>query len=117
MSTKTTVADVGPLALERQVCFELAVTSRAVLAVHRALLGPRGVTHPHYLVMLALWGHPRSSPEPLSVQQVVAARQLVSATMSPMLERLDAGVGRMMAAFAHAGDFAGAAAGRWGGPN
>ena len=67
--------------------------------------------------MLALWGHPRSSPEPLSVKQIAAARQLDSATMSPLLKRLEAGDGVMMAAFAHAGDFAGAAAGRRGGPN
>jgi hypothetical protein len=117
MSTKTTVADVDPLALERQVRFALAVTNRAVLAVYRALLEPLGVTHPHYLVMLARWGHPRSSPEPLSVKQIAAALQLDSATMSPLLKRLGAGDGVMMATFAHADDFAGAAAGRWGGPN
>jgi len=29
MSTKTTVQDVVPFALERQVCFALAVTNRA----------------------------------------------------------------------------------------
>lgn len=92
MSTQTTAADVDPLALERQVCLALAVTNRAVLAVYRALLEPLGVTHPHYLVMLALWGHPRSS-EPLSVKQIAAARQLDSATMSPLLKRLDAGDG------------------------
>lgn len=77
MPTKTTAADVDPLALERQVCFALAVTNRAVLAVYPALLEPLGVTHPHYLVMLALWGHPRSSPEPLSVKQIAAARQRI----------------------------------------
>ena len=47
MSTKATAEDVDPLALERQVCFALAVTNRAVLAVYRALLEPLGVTHPH----------------------------------------------------------------------
>jgi DNA-binding MarR family transcriptional regulator len=89
-ATTTIVEDVDPLALERQVCFALAVTNRAVLAVYRPLLEPLGLTHPQYLVMLALWGHPQSSSEPLSVKQIAAALQLDSATLSPMLKRLDA---------------------------
>jgi hypothetical protein len=87
MSTRTTVADVDALALERQVRCALAVTNRAVLAVYRALLEPLGVTHRHYLVMLALRGHPRSRPEPLSVKQIAAALEMDSATMSPLLQR------------------------------
>jgi hypothetical protein len=43
MSTKTTVQDVVPFALERQVCFALAVTNRAELAVYRPLK-PLGLT-------------------------------------------------------------------------
>ena len=62
MTTKTVAADVDPLSLERQVCFALAITNRAVLAVYRPLLEPLGLTHPQYLVMLALWEQPKSSP-------------------------------------------------------
>ncbi len=84
-------ADVDPLALERQVCFALAVTNRAVLAVYRPLLEPLGLTHPQYLVMLALWDHHKSNAErPLSVKAIAAALQLDSATLSPMLKRLEA---------------------------
>jgi hypothetical protein len=54
MTTKTVAADVDPLALKRQVCFALAITNRAVLAAYRPLLEPLGLTHPQYLVMLAL---------------------------------------------------------------
>lgn len=85
--------DVDPLALERQVCFALAVTNRAVLAVYRPLLAPLGITHPQYLVMLALWDHAKSSaddaPEALSVKQIAALLQTDSATISPMLKRLE----------------------------
>ena len=42
------------LKLENQVCFALAVASRSVNAVYRPLLEPLGLTHPQYLVMLAL---------------------------------------------------------------
>jgi DNA-binding MarR family transcriptional regulator len=87
------VADVDPLALEQQVCFALAVTNRAVLSINRPLLEPLGLTHPQYLVMLALWDHQKASTEgssPLSVKEIATALQLDSATLSPMLKRLEA---------------------------
>jgi DNA-binding MarR family transcriptional regulator len=79
--------DLGddPLQLDRQVCFALAVASRTVIAVYRPLLEPLGLTHPQYLVMLALWER-----SPRSVKDVAAALMLDSATMSPLLKRLEA---------------------------
>ena len=74
-----------PLALERQVCFALVVASRSVLSVYRPLLDPLGLTHPQYLVMLALWGD-----APLSVREIGALLQLDSPTLSPLLKRLEA---------------------------
>lgn len=76
--------DVDPLALERQVCFALAVANRAVLSVYRPLLAPLGLTHPQYLVMLALW-----ESEPRAVKDIGAVLQLDSATLSPLLKRLE----------------------------
>jgi DNA-binding MarR family transcriptional regulator len=76
-----------PLALERQVCFALAVASRSVIAVYRPLLEPMRLTHPQYLVMLALWER-----SPRSVKDISAALQLDSATLSPLLKRLE-GIG------------------------
>src|ERR1700754_3559482 len=83
--------EVDPLALERQVCFALAITNRAVLSVYRPLLEPLGLTHPQYLVMLALWDHHRGDENgrPLSVKEIAASLQLDSATLSPMLKRLE----------------------------
>lgn len=78
--------DEDPLALDRQVCFALAVANRAVLAVYRPLLEPMGLTHPQYLVMLALWGS-----SPMSVKAIGSALQLDSPTLSPLLKRLEAG--------------------------
>ena len=79
----TDVAD--PLELENQVCFALAVASRSVIAVYRPLLEPMGLTHPQYLVMLALWQH-----APLSVKELARLLQLEPATLSPLLKRLEA---------------------------
>lgn len=80
-----TAADTDPLALDRQVCFALAVANRAVLSVYRPLLEPMGLTHPQYLVMLALWGE-----APMSVKAIGTALQLDSPTLSPLLKRLEA---------------------------
>ena len=93
MPTTSTLDEIDPLALENQVCFALAITNRAVLAVYRPLLEPLGLTHPQYLVMLALWDHQKESGpgwNPLSVKQIATALQLDSATLSPMLKRLEA---------------------------
>jgi DNA-binding MarR family transcriptional regulator len=74
-----------PLALERQVCFALSIASRTVLSVYRPVLEPMGLTHPQYLVMLALWGQ-----SPLSVKDLGALLHLDSPTLSPLLKRLEA---------------------------
>jgi MarR family transcriptional regulator, organic hydroperoxide resistance regulator len=84
-SGKQQPAPPDPLELERQVCFALSVASRAVLAVYRPLLQPMGLTHPQYLVMLALWGR-----SPLAVRELGALLQLDPATLSPLLKRLEA---------------------------
>ncbi|HEY9314242.1 MarR family transcriptional regulator [Williamsia sp.] len=73
-----------PLALERQVCFALAVANRTVLGVYRPLLEPLGLTHPQYLVMLALWER-----APMSVREIAEALRLDSPTLSPLLKRLE----------------------------
>lgn len=89
---KLTAREIDPLALEHQVCFALATTNRAVLAVYRPLLEPLGLTHPQYLVMLALWDHRKTAAadqSPLSVKQIATALQMDSATLSPMLKRLE----------------------------
>ncbi len=75
----------NPLALEEQVCFALSVAARTVVAVYRPVLAPLGLTHPQYLVMLALWGE-----EPVTVKRLGAMLQLDSATLSPLLKRLEA---------------------------
>jgi DNA-binding MarR family transcriptional regulator len=73
-----------PLALERQVCFALAVASRTVVGVYRPVLEPLGLTHPQYLVMLALWGS-----EPLSVTELSRMLELDAGTLSRLLKRLE----------------------------
>ena len=74
-----------PLALERQVCFALVTTARRVVGVYGPILEPLGLTHPQYLVMLALWEN-----SPRRVRELADALFLEPATLSPLLKRLEA---------------------------
>src|SRR5690348_10949992 len=76
--------DVDPLALDRQVCFALAAASRAVIGLYRPVLEPLGLTHPQYLVMLALWER-----SPRTVRDLADTLYLEPATLSPLLKRLE----------------------------
>src|SRR5262245_9064660 len=80
--------DVTPddlLKLDQQVCFALAVAARNVVGLYRPVLEPLGLTHPQYLVMLALWER-----SPLTVRELGSLLSLEPATLSPLLKRLEA---------------------------
>lgn len=77
-------AEVDMLAIGNQVCYALAVASRSVISIYRPILEPMGLTHPQYLVMLALWER-----NPRSVKDLGAELQLEPATLSPLLKRLE----------------------------
>jgi DNA-binding MarR family transcriptional regulator len=84
-TTAPTAGEADPLALERQVCFAMVVAARSVVGLYRPVLEPLGLTHPQYLVMLALWGR-----SPLSLRELSDALQLDPPTLSPLLKRLEA---------------------------
>ncbi len=73
------------LLLERQLCFGLSVASRSVIAAYKPVLSDLQLTHPQYLVMLALW-----EEAPRRVKDIGNALLLESATLSPLLKRLEA---------------------------
>lgn len=73
-----------PLDLEQQVCFGLSIAARGVVAAYRPLLEPLGLTHPQYLVMVALWQHGSQS-----VKELGGLLTLDSGTLSPLLKRLE----------------------------
>jgi len=73
------------LLLEHQLCFALSVASRSVVAAYKPVLEELGITHPQYLVMLALW-----EESPRTVKELATALTQEPATLSPMLKRLEA---------------------------
>lgn len=74
----------NPLSLDEQVCFALSVASRTVIGCYRDVLEPLGLTHPQYLVMLALWEH-----DGLTLRGLSDALRLEPATVSPLVKRLE----------------------------
>ena len=73
------------LALENQVCFAITVAARATVALYRPILEPLGLTHPQYLVMLALW-----EENPRTLRSLADVLRLEPATLSPLVKRLEA---------------------------
>ena len=74
-----------PLSLAGQLCFSLSVASRRVAHSYRPVLEPLGLTLPQYLVMLALW-----DTNPRTVKDLGEQLMQDSATLSPLLKRLEA---------------------------
>ena len=73
------------LLLENQLCFAMVTAARNVVAVYRPILEPLGLTHPQYLVMLALWER-----SPRSLNDLAAELALEPASASPLVKRLEA---------------------------
>jgi len=72
------------LTLEQQVCFALSVADRRLVAIYRPLLEPLGLTHPQYLLMIALWQY-----GPMSMRELGRLLHLDSGTLSPLVSRLE----------------------------
>jgi DNA-binding MarR family transcriptional regulator len=75
----------GSLELDRQLCFALYATSRAMTQAYGPVLAPLGVTYPQYLVLLVLW-----EADDLTVSGIGARLFLDSGTLTPLLKRLEA---------------------------
>lgn len=73
------------LKLESQLCFAIVTAARNVVSIYRPVLEPLGLTHPQYLVMLALWER-----APQSLSELAGALAVESASLSPTIKRLEA---------------------------
>jgi DNA-binding MarR family transcriptional regulator len=73
------------LRLDNQVCFAIVTAARNVVSIYRPILEPLGLTHPQYLVMLALW-----ESAPRSLGELAEELALEPASLSPLIKRLQA---------------------------
>jgi DNA-binding MarR family transcriptional regulator len=71
--------------LDHQLCFALYSTGLAMNKVYRKLLRKLDLTYPQYLVMLVLW-----EQDGVTVSDIGARLFLDSATLTPLLKRLEA---------------------------
>lgn len=86
MKTKLqTGSEHALLKLDQQLCFSLYSAQLAMTKVYRTLLADLGLTYPQYLVMLVLW-----EGDGLTVSQIGERLFLDSATLTPLLKRLEA---------------------------
>lgn len=83
--TARPAAAAASLALDRQLCFSLYSAQLAMTKVYRRLLAGLGLTYPQYLVMLVLW-----ETDGVTVSQIGERLFLDSATLTPLLKRLEA---------------------------
>ena len=79
----STLSD-NPLRLDRQLCFALYSASRAITRAYAPLLEPLGLTYPQYITLLVLW-----EEDGISVKHLGKRLGLDSATLTPMLKRLE----------------------------
>jgi len=73
------------LKLDNQLCFAIVTAARNVVSIYRPILEPLGLTHPQYLVMLALW-----EQSPRSLGELAEELAMEPATLSPLVKRLEA---------------------------
>lgn len=85
MYSRLVTASDDLLRLENQLCFAIVTAARNIVAIYRPILEPLGLTHPQYLVMLALWER-----APRTLNDLAADLALEPATASPLVKRLEA---------------------------
>jgi MarR family transcriptional regulator, organic hydroperoxide resistance regulator len=81
----TASASKSLLQLDQQLCFALYSAGLAMNKVYRTLLSRLRLTYPQYLVMLVLWER-----DDLTVSEIGERLFLDSATLTPLLKRLEA---------------------------
>jgi len=78
------VAKSVSLGLDDQLCFALYAATHRIQALYRPLLEDLGLTYPQYIVLLVLW-----EGDDLTVSQLGDRLQLTSATLTPLLKRME----------------------------
>jgi DNA-binding MarR family transcriptional regulator len=84
MNSKTDKRKSAPQ-LDAQLCFALYSTSLSMSKLYRKLLRKLGITYSQYLVLMVLW-----EQDQLTVSDIGERLVLDSATLTPLLKRMEA---------------------------
>ena len=86
MDTKAAISKLKPnLLVDEQLCFAIYSASLAMNKIYRKQLAKLELTYPQYLVMMVLWENDKQS-----VSQIGERLFLDSATLTPLLKRMEA---------------------------
>lgn len=79
------------LHLDRQLCFALYASSRAMIRAYQPMLSELGITYPQYLVLLLLWQWEEEGrdTELVTVRALGEHLMLDSGTLTPLLKRME----------------------------
>lgn len=78
------MTDFDNLKLKNQLCFALYAATNAITRAYQTRLSKVGLTYSQYLVMMVLW-----EKDGLTVRTLADHLQLDSATITPILKRLE----------------------------
>lgn len=74
------------LQVDQQLCLALQTSSSLITRLYRRLLAPLGLTHPQYLVLIALWEFER----PVTMGDLGDRLSMDTGSLTPLVKRMEA---------------------------
>lgn len=79
-------ARIPDLEIDAQLCLALQTTSSLVTRVYRRLLDPLNLSHPQYLILLALW----EATRPLTMGEIGRRTHMDTGALTPQVKKMEA---------------------------
>lgn len=77
---------IPDLEIDAQLCLALQTTSSLVTRIYRRLLEPLNLTHPQYLILLALW----ETDRPLTMGDIGRRTHMDTGALNPQIRKMEA---------------------------
>lgn len=78
-------ADFVELHIDQQLCLALQNSSSLITRLYRRLLAPLGLTHPQYLVLIALW----EAGQAVTMGDLGARLSMDTGSLTPLVKRME----------------------------
>ena len=85
-SQSRTEGRIPDLEIDAQLCLALQTSSSVVTRLYRRLLDPLGLTHPQYLILLALW----ETEGPVTMGEVGRRTHMETGALTPQVKKMEA---------------------------
>nr|WP_295166423.1 MarR family transcriptional regulator [uncultured Brevundimonas sp.] len=85
MRQPTEPDDLSELHVDRQLCLALQTSSSLITRLYRKLLAPLGLTHPQYLVLIALW----ELDGPTTMGDLGDRISMKTGSLTPLIKRME----------------------------